>query len=90
MHDVGYRPFLLKVAGLFDIKRFYADNLIIGDKKAVEELGIDAEVVKVTDINEISEWIFVAPGVAFDDLVVFEGKLPTVEEIKKELEDYVK
>ena len=59
-------------------------------KKAVEELGIDAEVVKVTDINEISEWIFVAPGVAFDDEIVFEGKLPTVEEIKKELEDYIK
>ncbi len=59
-------------------------------KKAVEELGIDAEIVKVTDINEISEWIFVPPGVAFDDLVVFEGKIPTVEEIKKELEDYIK
>jgi small redox-active disulfide protein 2 len=59
-------------------------------KKAVEELGIDAEIVKITDINEISEWIFVAPGVAFDDLVVFEGKLPTVEEVKKELEDYIK
>jgi hypothetical protein len=46
--------------------------------------------VKITDINEISEWIFVAPGVAFDDEIVFEGKLPTVEEIKKELEDYMK
>ncbi|AEH06404.1 MTH895/ArsE family thioredoxin-like protein [Methanothermococcus okinawensis] len=59
-------------------------------KKAVEELGIDAEVVKVSDINEISEWIFVTPGIAFDDLVVFEGKIPTVEEVKKELEDYIK
>ena len=43
VHDVGYRPFLLKVAGLFDIKRFYADNLIIGDKKAVEVLIDDEE-----------------------------------------------
>lgn len=59
-------------------------------KKAVEELGINAEVMKISDINEISEWIFVAPGVAFDDLVVFEGTVPTVEEIKKELNDYIK
>ena len=46
VHDVGYKPFLLKVAGLFDIKRFYADNLIIGGKKAVEVL-IDDEEDKV-------------------------------------------
>ena len=47
VHDVGYKPFLLKVAGLFDIKRFYADNLIISDKKAVEVL-IDDEEDKVS------------------------------------------
>ncbi|WP_423792830.1 MTH895/ArsE family thioredoxin-like protein [Methanocaldococcus indicus] len=59
--------------------------------KAVEELNLKdkVEIKKVTDINEISEWIFVAPGVAFDDYVVFEGKVPTVEEIKEELKKYL-
>ncbi|WP_456471704.1 MTH895/ArsE family thioredoxin-like protein [Methanocaldococcus sp.] len=58
-------------------------------KKAVEELGIDANIVKVTDINEISEWVYVTPGVAFDEYIVFEGKIPTVEEIKEELKSYL-
>jgi len=58
-------------------------------KKAIEELNIDAELVKISDINEMSEWIFVAPGVAFDDEVVFEGNVPTVEEVKEELKRYL-
>ncbi|MEO2117794.1 MAG: MTH895/ArsE family thioredoxin-like protein [Methanocaldococcus sp.] len=58
-------------------------------KKAVEELGIDAEIVKVTDVNEIAEWVFVTPGVAFDDAIVFEGKIPSVEEVKEELKSYL-
>jgi len=58
-------------------------------KKAVEELGIDAEILKVEDIDKISEWIMLTPGVVFDDVVVFEGKIPTVEEIKRELKDYL-
>ncbi|HIP17300.1 MAG TPA: thioredoxin family protein, partial [Methanothermococcus okinawensis] len=37
-----------------------------------------------------SEWVMLTPGVVFDDVVVFEGKLPTVEEIKKELMNYIK
>ena len=59
-------------------------------KKAVEELGIDAEIQKVEDIDEISQWVMLTPGVVFDDVVVFEGKVPTVEEIKRELMDYLK
>jgi small redox-active disulfide protein 2 len=58
-------------------------------KKAVEELGIDAEIIKVTDVNEIAEWVFVTPGVAFDDVIVFEGKIPSVEEVKEELKSYL-
>ena len=58
-------------------------------KRAVEELGVDAEILKVEDIDEISEWIMLTPGVVFDDKVVFEGKVPTVEEIKRELRNYL-
>ncbi|WP_232156310.1 MTH895/ArsE family thioredoxin-like protein [Methanocaldococcus infernus] len=58
-------------------------------KKAVEELGIDAEIIKVTDVDEIANWIYVTPGVAFDDYIIFEGKVPTVEEIKEELKSYL-
>ena len=58
-------------------------------KKAVEELGIDAEILKVEDIDEISEWVMLTPGVVFDDVVAFEGKVPTVEEIKRGLMKYL-
>ncbi|MBW9221401.1 TM0996/MTH895 family glutaredoxin-like protein [Methanothermococcus sp. SCGC AD-155-M21] len=59
-------------------------------EKAVKELGIDAEIVKIEDIDEISEWIMLTPGVVFDNVIAFEGKVPTVEEVKKELMDYAK
>ena len=40
-------------------------------------------------MNEIAEWVFVTPGVAFDDVIVFEGKIPSVEEVKEELKSYL-
>ncbi|AXI25798.1 hypothetical protein CFE53_06560 [Methanofervidicoccus sp. A16] len=58
-------------------------------KKAVEELGIDAEIIKVENIDEISEWVMLTPGVVFDDVVVFEGKIPTVEDVKRGLKEYL-
>ncbi|AVB76269.1 small redox-active disulfide protein 2 [Methanococcus maripaludis] len=54
-------------------------------KKAVEELKIDAEVVKITDAAKIAEYVMSTPGVVVDDEVIFEGKVPSVEEIKNEL-----
>jgi len=59
-------------------------------KKALAEMDVKAELIKVTDIKEISEWVLLAPAVAFDDEIIFEGKAPSVSEIKKELEDYLK
>ncbi|WP_459201237.1 MTH895/ArsE family thioredoxin-like protein [Methanococcus sp. CF] len=58
-------------------------------KKAVEELKIDAEIVKITDIKEISEWVLMAPAVAFDEDIIFEGTVPSVNDLKKELKDYL-
>ncbi|MBA2862460.1 thioredoxin family protein [Methanococcus maripaludis] len=60
-------------------------NVYENVKKAVEDLKIDAEIVKITDAAKIAEYIMSTPGVVFDDEVIFEGKVPSVEEIKNEL-----
>ena len=43
VHDVGYRPFLLGLAESLEIERFFADNVFINDKQAVEVLIDDAD-----------------------------------------------
>ena len=60
-------------------------NVYENVKKAVEELNIDAEIVKITDAAKITEYIMSTPGVVVEDEVIFEGKVPSVEEIKNEL-----
>jgi len=52
-------------------------------RKALEDLGIEAEVVKVTNLSQISEYVMLTPGLVIDERVVAEGKVSTVEEIKK-------
>jgi small redox-active disulfide protein 2 len=53
-------------------------------EKAVTELGIDAEVVKVTDINEIMNFgVMMTPALAIDGDVKVSGKIPSVEDVKK-------
>ena len=50
---------------------------------AVAQLGIQAEVVKVTDITEIaSRGVMLTPAVAIDGEIKAVGKVPTVGEIK--------
>jgi small redox-active disulfide protein 2 len=53
-------------------------------KAAVAELGIDAQIEKVTDINEITDFgVMMTPALAIDGEVKVVGKVPSVEEIKK-------
>ena len=53
-------------------------------KAAVGQLGIKAEVKKVTDINEITSFgVMMTPALAIDGEVKVVGKVPSVEEIKK-------
>jgi small redox-active disulfide protein 2 len=53
-------------------------------KKAVEELGIQAEVVKVEDLQDIiNRGVMMTPAVVVDGEVKIVGHQPTVEEIKK-------
>ncbi len=48
-------------------------------REAVRRLGIDAEVLLVKDINEISRWVMLTPGVLIQGKIVAEGYVPTVE-----------
>ena len=55
-------------------------------KEAVKELGIDAEVEKVTDVAKITAYgIMSTPGLVVDGKVKGFGKLFSVEEIKEML-----
>ncbi|MGC9795432.1 thioredoxin family protein [Fervidobacterium riparium] len=50
---------------------------------AIQELGINAVVEKVQDINEIiSRGVAATPAVAIDGKVVLSGKIPTLDEAK--------
>lgn len=53
-------------------------------KKAVEELGVDAEVTKVKDIKDIMNYgVMITPALVVDGVVKVAGKVPSVEDIKK-------
>ncbi len=53
-------------------------------ESAVRELGLDAEVVKVTDINEIVSFgVMATPALAVDGEVKVSGRLASVKEIKE-------
>ena len=53
-------------------------------KDAVAELGLDARIEKVTDINEIANYgVFMTPGLVVDGQVKIVGKVASRDEIKK-------
>ncbi len=55
-------------------------------EQAANELGLEYEIEKVTDINEIMEYgIMMTPGLVVDGEVKAAGKLPDLEAIKKML-----
>jgi small redox-active disulfide protein 2 len=57
-------------------------------KKALSELNKTAEVVKVTDINAIIEkGIMQTPALMLDGRIVIQGKIPSVEQIKKFIQE---
>jgi small redox-active disulfide protein 2 len=56
-------------------------------KDAVKELGIQAEVSKVTDIADIMEYdIMMTPGLVVNGKVLLSGKVPGVEQIRQLIE----
>lgn len=55
-------------------------------EEAANEMGIEYEIEKVTDINEIMEMgIMMTPGLVVDGVVKVAGKVPSVDAIKKML-----
>ena len=56
-------------------------------EQAVKELGVQAEVVKVEDLSEITaRGVMVTPALAIDGEIKCSGRIPTVEEIKNWLQ----
>ncbi len=54
---------------------------------AARELGLDYEIEKVTEINEIMTFgVMMTPGLVLDGEVKVVGKVPSVPEIKKMLQ----
>jgi small redox-active disulfide protein 2 len=58
-------------------------KLFEATQQAVKDLGIDAEVSKVEDINEIMKFnVMMTPALAIDGEVKVVGRIPKPDELK--------
>lgn len=65
---------------------FRCKQVKLNVRKAVAELGIEANIEHVTDMFEILEsGVIGTPALVIDEEVVTVGRIPSVEEIKKVL-----
>ncbi|MBL3555957.1 MULTISPECIES: thioredoxin family protein [Marinobacter] len=59
-------------------------QLTANAEEAAKALGLDYEVVKVTDVNDIIDaGIMRTPALAMNDEIAVEGKVATADDIKK-------
>ena len=57
-------------------------------KKAVEEIGIDAKVEKITDFTKIAQYGAMGmPALVIDEQLKISGRIPDIEEIKSLLKN---
>jgi len=62
------------------------DKLYSATRQALDELGLDAELEKVSDIQEILAFgVMMTPALAVDGEVKVAGKVPALDEIKEML-----
>ena len=60
------------------------EKLAANAKQAADSLGLDYELVKIKDLNEIMAFgVMTTPALAIDGKVVTTGKLPSPAEIEK-------
>jgi len=58
-------------------------------RQAVEELNLNAAVIKVEDMQKIMEYaVMRTPALVIDEKVVLSGQLPKVTELKKLISSY--
>jgi small redox-active disulfide protein 2 len=75
---------ILKVLGSGCAKCHTLEELVTS---VVAELGLDATVEKVTDLNDIVDYgIMTTPALVVDEKVVLAGRVPSAEEIKRILQ----
>ena len=56
-------------------------------EKTIETLGMDAEVIKVEDLEEIAaHGVMITPALMVDGEIVILGRIPTVGEIEQLLQ----
>jgi len=56
-------------------------------RRAVADLGIDATVEKVTDLNDIISYgVMTTPALVVDEQVKVAGRVPSSEEVKRILQ----
>ncbi len=55
----------------------------VNAKEAVKQAGIEAEIIKVEDIQEIMKYnILSTPALVIDEQIKIKGRVATIEEIK--------
>ncbi len=60
------------------------EKLEVNVRKALADLGISAEVEKITDFAKIAGYgVMMLPALAIEEKVIIEGKVASIEEIKK-------
>jgi len=60
-------------------------------EEAINELGVSAEIIKVTDINKMIDYgVMVTPALVIDGEVKVAGKIPGKQEIAKWIEEKIK
>ena len=53
-------------------------------KKAVADLGVDADIEKVEDMNKIINYgVMMTPALVIDGKIKASGRIPNIDEIKK-------